>query len=132
MATVWWVLSFIGVAVVGMLMKEAHASLAIAARSIVNRAADRLPDRWREIRREEWLAVLDARDGMPIVKLLTSIGLFTSAIRSQLRDRLKRAAESAATSTADNERQQALLIFVLILIAAMAARADGERAELAR
>jgi hypothetical protein len=76
MSGLWCALCFIGLAVVGLLLTEAHESAAIAARSIVNHAANRLPERWREIRREEWLALLEAQQGMPIVKLATSFGLY--------------------------------------------------------
>jgi hypothetical protein len=60
---VWGVLSFLGAAFLGMLLTEVHESASIIARFLVGRAVRRLSPDMCDVRREEWLAELDAMGG---------------------------------------------------------------------
>jgi hypothetical protein len=71
---IWGLLGFVGAAVVGMLLSEVHESASIVARFLVERAADRLPLGVREVRRDEWLAKLDAMEGLHILRLCRALG----------------------------------------------------------
>jgi hypothetical protein len=84
-AGLWIVLSFTGAAIVGMLLSEAHTTASLLARLTVRRSARRLKEPWRSIREEEWLAELDAMEGLHIFRLLLALGIVCATTRSKYR-----------------------------------------------
>ncbi len=73
MEIVLWVAAAVGTALLAMILADVHESFAWIAGKIVRRAARRLPAHLREVREEEWLAELQAFEGMRLVKLLWAL-----------------------------------------------------------
>lgn len=84
---VWfiWALAFAGTAVVGMVLSEVHESASLLARFVVRRAARRLTEPMRSVREEEWLAELDAMEGLHLLSLLWALHTLPAAWRSPSR-----------------------------------------------
>lgn len=79
-------LSSLGLAVMGI---ECHEGAGWLSGRIVRAAVKRLPAHVRGIREEEWLAELDAFEGLRILKLSWSIGVYLAAVRINFRYRSK-------------------------------------------
>jgi hypothetical protein len=76
------IFSSLALAVLGI---ECHEAAGWSSRRIVRGAVKRLPTRLRALREEEWLAELDAFEGLRILKLFWSIGIYVAAVRLHFR-----------------------------------------------
>lgn len=74
----WAIFSSLALAVLGI---ECHEGAGWLSGHIVRAAVKRLPVRLRAVREEEWLAELGAFEGLRILKLFWSIGIYVAAIR---------------------------------------------------
>src|SRR4051812_23607089 len=103
MAIMWGVLAFIGAAVVGMLLSELHESASMVARFVIRRASRRLPAAIRDERRDDWLAELEAMEGLHIVRLAFALGLVVASLKIAWEWR-NVPASAAASATSYNAR----------------------------
>ena len=72
------------------------------SRRMIHAAGRRVPERRREVRREEWLAEWEAFDGANLSRLLWALGVYVSARRMAVRGR--RAAGAAVREPAPTDR----------------------------
>jgi hypothetical protein len=106
------ILIFVGTGLGGMIVGEVYESASIVARCIVRRTVRRLPLDIRAIRLEEWLAELDAMDGLHVLRLCRAFGYVAASIRLRERgerhDAASAAASAAAGSTGPEGRQEVM------------------------
>jgi hypothetical protein len=107
MAWLWGALAFVGAAVAGMLLSEAHESASVLARFIVRHSARRLAEPMRSIREEEWLAELEAMEGLHIVRLLWALHTVAAMLRSPSRIPRRRNAVIGPIRSAEYDDGQA-------------------------
>ena len=81
------ILGILGTLAWGIIAIECHEAAGWLSSRIVRLAARRLPVRLRAIREEEWLAELNAFEGLRILRLFWSLGVYFAAVRLRFRYR---------------------------------------------
>jgi hypothetical protein len=81
------ILGILGALALSIASSECHEAAGWLSSRIVRLAVRRLPKRLRDVREEEWLAELDAFEGLRILKLAWSLGVLFAAFRLRFRYR---------------------------------------------
>lgn len=110
-------LGVLGLGLVALVSLEVAPLCAWLAPRIARRAACRLPSKHREIREEEWLAMLATMDGLKVIRMFTACGFYVStfALLKMPSVRAAQEADRAAAAGVDvrNRFAQSFRLFLL-------------------
>lgn len=124
--TVTWLLLAIAATMIGQLLREVLAfAAARLGPELIERAANRLPERRREIRRLEWLAEFDSlvRKPAPFFSLSYAVGVWAGAAR--IRNESKPVSRSVDSKALDRQIVRTAFVPVIGMVEGIAFIAKG-------